>query len=66
MRVTMLVRCLAMMRGGGETRHLALDAEFGRLFVTTSGEVALIVLADPDAAAGLLRVAMQRAMKAVA
>ncbi len=23
MRVTMLVRCLAMMRGGGETRHLA-------------------------------------------
>ena len=23
MRVTMLVRCLAMMRGGGETRHLS-------------------------------------------
>jgi hypothetical protein len=23
MRVTMIVRCLAMMRGGGETRHLA-------------------------------------------
>ena len=23
MRVTMFVRCLAMMRGGGETRHLS-------------------------------------------
>lgn len=52
--------------GYGETRHLALDAEFGRLFVTTSPDVALIVLAEPEAAAGLLRVAMQRAMKAVA
>jgi glycosyltransferase involved in cell wall biosynthesis len=27
MRVTMLVRCLAMMRGGGETRHLAWARE---------------------------------------
>jgi predicted regulator of Ras-like GTPase activity (Roadblock/LC7/MglB family) len=52
--------------GYGETRHLALDAEHGRLFVTTTGDVALIVLAEPEAAAGLLRVAMQRALKAVA
>jgi glycosyltransferase involved in cell wall biosynthesis len=31
MRVTMLVRCLAMMRGGGETRHLAWARELTRL-----------------------------------
>jgi glycosyltransferase involved in cell wall biosynthesis len=31
MRVTMLVRCLAMMRGGGETRHLAWARELGDL-----------------------------------
>jgi len=33
MRVTMLVRCLAMMRGGGETRHLAWMAELDALGV---------------------------------
>ena len=33
MRVTMLVRCLAMMRGGGETRHLAWMRELGALGV---------------------------------
>jgi glycosyltransferase involved in cell wall biosynthesis len=31
MRVTMLVRCLAMMRGGGETRHLAWMRELTKL-----------------------------------
>jgi glycosyltransferase involved in cell wall biosynthesis len=31
MRVTMLVRCLAMMRGGGETRHLAWIKELTAL-----------------------------------
>jgi glycosyltransferase involved in cell wall biosynthesis len=31
MRVAMLVRCLAMMRGGGETRHLAWAREFAAL-----------------------------------
>ncbi|HET9703302.1 MAG TPA: glycosyltransferase family 4 protein [Vicinamibacterales bacterium] len=31
MRVTMLVRCLAMMRGGGETRHLAWMRELSRM-----------------------------------
>jgi len=31
MRVTMLVRCLAMMRGGGETRHLAWARELATL-----------------------------------
>jgi predicted regulator of Ras-like GTPase activity (Roadblock/LC7/MglB family) len=52
--------------GYGDTRHVSLDAEHGRLFVTTTGDIALIVLAEPDAAAGMLRVAMQRALKAVA
>jgi len=33
MRVTMLVRCLAMMRGGGETRHLAWMRELDALGV---------------------------------
>jgi glycosyltransferase involved in cell wall biosynthesis len=33
MRVTMLVRCLAMMRGGGETRHLAWMRELSALNV---------------------------------
>ena len=33
MRVTMLVRCLAMMRGGGETRHLAWMRELTSLGV---------------------------------
>src|SRR5262249_41292840 len=33
MRVTMLVRCLAMMRGGGETRHLAWMRELAELGV---------------------------------
>src|SRR5216684_8701304 len=33
MRVAMLVRCLAMMRGGGETRHLAWVRELTALGV---------------------------------
>ena len=33
MRVTMIVRCLAMMRGGGETRHLAWMRELQALGV---------------------------------
>jgi glycosyltransferase involved in cell wall biosynthesis len=33
-RVTMLMRCLAMMRGGGETRHLAWIRELRALGVT--------------------------------
>jgi len=32
--VTMLVRCLAMMRGGGETRHLAWARELTALGVS--------------------------------
>jgi glycosyltransferase involved in cell wall biosynthesis len=33
MRVTMLLRCLAMMRGGGETRHLAWIRELSAMGV---------------------------------
>ena len=52
--------------GYGATRHLVLDAERGRLFVALEGELAIVLLAEPDAAAGLLRVALQRALKEVA
>ena len=52
--------------GYGNTRHLVLDAERGRLFVAFEGDLAIVLLAEPDAAAGLLRVALQRALKAVA
>ena len=51
--------------GYGETRHLSLDAEHGRLFVATEGELALVVLAERDAAAGLVRVALQRALRSI-
>ena len=52
--------------GYGATRHLVLDAEHGRLFVALEGDLAIVVLAEPDASAGLLRVAVQRAMRALA
>lgn len=45
MRVTMIVRCLAMMRGGGETRHLAWKRELEALGVDVeviTGEPLLI------------------------
>lgn len=51
--------------GYGDTRHLSLDAEHGRLFVATEGELALVVLAERDVAAGLVRVALQRALRSV-
>lgn len=49
--------------GYGETRHLSLDAEHGRLFVSAHGDIALVLLAERDAGAGLLRVALQRALR---
>ena len=52
--------------GYGATRHLVLDAEGGRLFVALEGDLAIVLLAEPEAAAGLLRVALQRALKEVA
>jgi predicted regulator of Ras-like GTPase activity (Roadblock/LC7/MglB family) len=50
--------------GYGETRHVSLDAQHGRLFVSAQGDLALILLADRDVGAGLLRVALQRALRA--
>ena len=51
--------------GYGDTHHLSLDAEQGRLFVATQGELAVVVLAERDTAAGLVRVALQRALRSV-
>jgi glycosyltransferase involved in cell wall biosynthesis len=54
MRVTMLVRCLAMMRGGGETRHLAWARELRQLGVDVdiiTGRPLLAAARYPDAGA---------------
>ena len=49
--------------GYGATRFVALDAEHGRLFVAAhSADIALVVIAAADANAGMIRVAMQRAL----
>lgn len=47
MRVTMLVRCLAMMRGGGETRHLAWARELEQLGVEVEIVTGRPLLARP-------------------
>jgi predicted regulator of Ras-like GTPase activity (Roadblock/LC7/MglB family) len=52
--------------GYGETRQLVLDADGGRLFIALEGDLALVVLAETDAAAGLVRVALQRASRSIA
>ena len=51
--------------GYGSTRHLVLDAERGRLFVALEGDLAIVLLSEPDTAVGLLRVALQRALRSV-
>ena len=52
--------------GYGETTHVSLDAEHGRLFVAANSDIAFVLLAEPDAGAGLLRVALQRALRSIA
>lgn len=52
--------------GYGDTHQLVLDATGGRLFVAARGDLALVVLAERDAGAGLIRVALQRAVRAAA
>jgi glycosyltransferase involved in cell wall biosynthesis len=47
MRVAMLVRCLAMMRGGGETRHLAWARELTALGVDVEIVTGRPLLAAP-------------------
>ena len=59
-------RLANLAAGHGETPQLVLDAAAGRLFVTARGELALVVLADRDAGAGLIRMAMHRAAREVA
>jgi predicted regulator of Ras-like GTPase activity (Roadblock/LC7/MglB family) len=50
--------------GYGHTRHLALDAQHGRLFIVANGDLALVLLADRSVGAGLVRVALQQALRA--
>ena len=52
--------------GFGETRFLSLEAELGRLFVVGRDDLVLIVLAERDAGAGQVRMAMQRAAETLA
>jgi predicted regulator of Ras-like GTPase activity (Roadblock/LC7/MglB family) len=52
--------------GYGRTQQLVLDAEHGRLFVAAHGDVAFVVLTEREAGAGLIRVALQRAVRAMA
>lgn len=52
--------------GFGPTRFLTLEAERGRLFVASGEEMAVVALAEPDAGTGLLRVALQRAIRELA
>ena len=47
------------------TRRLVLQGADGVVFVATEGDLALVVLAERDAAAGLVRVALQRALRSV-
>lgn len=59
-------RLANLAAGYGDTHHLTVDAREGRLFVAMNGEVALVVLADRDTMAGLVRVELQRALRRVA
>jgi predicted regulator of Ras-like GTPase activity (Roadblock/LC7/MglB family) len=59
------VRLANEAAGYGATRTLVLDASGGRLFVSAGPSLAIVVLTDRDAGAGLVRVAMQRAAGAV-
>lgn len=52
--------------GYGDTHHLTIDAREARLFVAMNGELAIVVLADCETMAGLVRVEMQRAMRGMA
>lgn len=49
--------------GHGTTHQVALDATRGRVLAGACGDFVLVVLAERDAGAGLLRLAMQRAAR---
>ncbi len=46
-------------------RYLAIDAESGRLCLTGNDDVAIILLTDPRAPTGRLRIALRRALEAL-
>ncbi|HEX9563991.1 MAG TPA: roadblock/LC7 domain-containing protein [Gemmatimonadaceae bacterium] len=51
--------------GYGATRQIVLDATGGRMLVTGCGDLVLVVLAERETGAGMVRMAMQRAARAV-
>lgn len=52
--------------GFGGTGFLQLEAEAGRLCILGGEEIVLVVVAEPDANVGLIRVEMLRAAQALA
>jgi predicted regulator of Ras-like GTPase activity (Roadblock/LC7/MglB family) len=52
--------------GYGATRQLVLDAGQGRVFIAAGADLAIVVLAEREAGAGLIRVTLQQAARAVA
>jgi predicted regulator of Ras-like GTPase activity (Roadblock/LC7/MglB family) len=52
--------------GLGGTGFMHLDAETGRLCIIGGDEIVLVVVAEPDANVGLIRVEMLRAAEALA
>jgi predicted regulator of Ras-like GTPase activity (Roadblock/LC7/MglB family) len=56
----------AQAAGLGMTGFMHLDAESGRLCIIGGDEIVLVVVAEPDANVGLIRVEMLRAAEALA
>jgi predicted regulator of Ras-like GTPase activity (Roadblock/LC7/MglB family) len=60
------VRQAGASLGLGETGLVTVDAQEGRLWAVGKGELVLVVIAGREAAAGRLRMAMQRAVEGIA
>jgi uncharacterized protein len=56
----------AQAAGLGTTGFMHLDAESGRLCIIGGDEIVLVVVAEPDANVGLIRVELLRAAEALA
>jgi predicted regulator of Ras-like GTPase activity (Roadblock/LC7/MglB family) len=56
----------AQAAGLGATGFMHMDAESGRLCIIGGDEIVLVVVAEPDANVGLIRVEMLRAAEALA
>jgi predicted regulator of Ras-like GTPase activity (Roadblock/LC7/MglB family) len=59
-------RLSAQAAGFGATGFMQLEADTGRLCLLGGDEILLVVVADPDANVGLIRVEMLRAAEALA